>query len=78
MRRFTDVVMFEEQIRTAAQAGAERMAAVDFEKPAPARTATGARWHALLAAAAGLVLGLFSASMVFGYVLPQPARPIAE
>lgn len=76
MRRFTDVVMFEEQIRTAAQAGAERMAAVDFEKPAPARTATGARWHALLAAAAGLVLGLFSASMVFGYVLPQPARPI--
>ena len=69
LRRFTEAVMFEQQIRTAAHATAEQHAAVDFA-PSIVHLKPHSRWfqwRPLMAAAAGLVIGLFSASVVFGF-----------
>ena len=73
LRRFTEAVMFEQQIRTAAHATAEQHAAADFD-PAIVHLKPRSRWlqwRPLMAAAAGLVIGLFSASMVFGFVVQR-------
>ena len=73
LRRFTEAVMFEQQIRTAAHATAEQHAAADL---APSVVHLQPRslwlqWRPLTAAAAGLVIGLFSASLVFGFVVQR-------
>lgn len=73
LRRFTEAVMFEQQIRTAAHATAEQHAAADL---APSVVHLQPRslwfqWRPLMAAAAGLVIGLFSASVVFGFVVQR-------
>jgi hypothetical protein len=60
-----------------AQAGAV-YGLLDSAVEAPAKTIRGS-WvqpRQLVSAAAGLVLGLFSASMVFGYVLPMTSKAI--
>lgn len=73
LRRFTEVVMFEQQIRTAAHATAEQQAAVDFASSIVQMKphSRWLQWRPLVAAAAGLVIGLFSASMVFGFVVQR-------
>ena len=76
LRRFTEAVMFEQQIRTAAHATAEQHAAVDFA-PSIVHLKPHSRWfqwRPLMAAAAGLVIGLFGASVVFGFVVQRGAE----
>jgi hypothetical protein len=73
-QRFTAAVMFDQQVRRAVQAGASQSAAQSFVPAASssaARRSAWTNWRPLTAAAAGLVLGLFSASLVFGYVVPS-------
>lgn len=73
MQHFTEAVMFEQQIRAAAQAKAQQQAASGFEAtalPKPSRS-RWLSWRPLTAAAAGLVFGLLSASMVFAYAVPR-------
>ena len=78
LRRFTEAVMFEQQIRTAAHANAEQHAAADFDasvvdmKPRSRWLA----WRPLAAAAAGLVIGLFCASVAWAYVAPSLGKAI--
>ena len=74
LRRFTEAVMFEQQIRTAAHANAAQHAAADFDAATTQVTtlkSSWLQWRPLMAAAAGLVIGLFSASMVFGFVVQR-------
>ena len=73
MQRFTEAVMFEQQIRAAAQAKAQQQAATGFEAtalPTPSRS-RGLSWRPLTAAAAGLVFGLLGASVVSGFVVQR-------
>ncbi len=78
LRRFTEAVMFEQQIRTAAHATAEQHAAADFDpsivdmKP----RSRWLQWRPLMAAAAGLVIGLFCASVAWAYVAPSLGKVI--
>jgi len=44
--------------------------------PAASRSSVWFRWRPLAAAAAGLVLGIFSASVVWAYAVPLAGRPI--
>ncbi len=76
MQRFTEAVMFEQQIRAAAQAKAQQLAASGFEATVtPAKSqARWLSWRPLTAAAAGLVFGLLSASLVYGFVSPSQVK----
>ncbi len=76
LRRFTEAVMFEQQIRTAAHATAEQQAAVDFASSIVQMKPHSRwfQWRPLMAAAAGLVIGLFGASVVFGFVVQRGAE----
>ena len=69
MRRFTEAVLFDQQIRFAAQAQAERRAAEDFRTEfAPTSGHWFGQWRAVAAAAViGLAVGLFSTSVVWAY-----------
>ncbi|MSU28258.1 MAG: hypothetical protein EXS27_10150 [Pedosphaera sp.] len=78
LRRFTEAVMFEQEIRTASHATAEQRAAADFD-PAIVQLNPRSRWlqwRPLAAAAAGLVLGLFCASVAWAYVAPSLGKVI--
>lgn len=73
LRRFTEAVLFEQQIRAAAHVKAAESAVTDFA-PNVVPVSPHANWFAwrpLAAAAAGLVVGLFSATMVFGLVVQR-------
>jgi hypothetical protein len=76
LQRFTEAVLFEQQIRAAAHVKSAERAVTDFS-PSVAQMPTHANWFTwrpLAAAAAGLVIGLFSASMVFGIVVQRGAE----
>lgn len=70
--------MFEQQIRTAAQANAEQHAAADFNaaivqlKP----RSRWLQWRPLASAAAGTVIGLVCASVAWAYVAPSLGKVI--
>ena len=74
LRRFTEAVMFEQQIRTAAHANAAQHAAADFDVATTQVTTLKSgwlQWRPLTAAAAGVAIGLFGASVVFGFVVQR-------
>ena len=73
LKRFTEAAKFEQQIRSTAHAKAEQEAAIAFTGAVPT-TRSGSRpfqWRPLTSAAAGLAVGLLSASMVFAYTGPR-------
>ena len=73
LKRFTEAAIFEQQIRSAAHAKAEQDAAIAFTGAVPT-TRSGSRpfqRRPLTSAAAGLSVGLLSASMVFAYTGPR-------
>jgi hypothetical protein len=80
MRLFVETVMFEEQIRAGVLAGNLQKAADVFARQSVASvTPAPRRWFQpeWISVAAGLVLGLFSASMVFGgYVGGMGTKPV--
>ena len=67
VRRFTAAVMFEQDLRSAVHAGAEQNGAASFNA-APSRQR---RWKPLTAAAAGLVIGCFGASLLWVLATPR-------
>ncbi len=79
LRRFTEAVMFEQEIRAAAHAKAEQNAAEDFATtiiPMPAKRPGWLQWRPLAAAAAGIVLGILCTSVVFAYVAPLAGKMV--
>ena len=77
MSRFTDIVMFEQQIRDAARAQPEQLAATNFytEISPPAKRSRWLERRPLAAAAAGLIFGMFCASVAWAIVTPRIQGP---
>lgn len=71
MRRFAAAAMFDHQVRTAvhAQAG-EPVVQTLMHEARPLKSPRWRQWRPMWAAAAGLVLGCFSASVVWAYAAP--------
>ncbi len=69
MKHFTSAVMFDQQVRKAvhAQAG-EPVAQTLMQETSPAKAPRWIQWRPMWAAAAGLAIGLFSATAVLGFV----------
>lgn len=79
LRRFTEAVIFDQQIRTAAHAGAEHHAAADFGGKIVLLTSSRPvwlQWRPLAAAAAGIVFGILCTSVVFAYVAPLAGKMV--
>ncbi len=74
MQHFTETVMFEQQIRAAAQAKAQQQAASGFDQKAAPAKSRWLAWRPLTAAAAGIMFGMLCTSMVFGFVMQQQMR----
>jgi hypothetical protein len=76
MTRFTEVVMFEQQIRTAAQAKAQQRAASGFDQPmTPAsQRSRWLSWRPITAAVAGVAVGMLCTTMVFAYAVPMKSH----
>jgi len=68
---FTDEVLLDQQIRAAARASVEEAAVRDFDPGAERKPDRPARWRPLAGAAAGLVMGLFGASVVWAISSPR-------
>lgn len=66
--------MFEQQIRTAAQAKAQQQAASGFDQKAAPTKSRWLAWRPLTAAAAGIMFGMFCTSVVFGFVVQQQIK----
>jgi hypothetical protein len=73
VERFTEAVMFDQQIRTAAQARAQQLAATGFEAHVLPKAANSRRFFSrpVTAVAAGIVFGMFCTSMVFAFAVPR-------
>lgn len=70
-RRFWEEAETHAMLHTHLQTGLGEALADDVVTPAAPRKARWYQWRPLTAAAAGLALGLFGASLVFGYVVPS-------
>ena len=80
LRRFTEAVMFDQEIRAVAHAKAEHHAAEDFVPTVVPLTTSNRpvwlQWRPLAAAAAGIVFGILCTSVVFGYVAPLAGKVV--
>ena len=72
MRRFAAAALFDQQVRTAvhSRAGAPAARTLLQEPPRTGKATRWLTWRPLAAAAAGLVIGCFSASVVWAYAAP--------
>lgn len=77
MKRFTSAVMFDQEVRRAVHAQASEPAAqtlMSSTGPRPVKSSRRIHWRPMWAAAAGLALGLFSATMVYGIITQRHVR----
>ncbi|MEI7731966.1 MAG: hypothetical protein WCO56_20500 [Verrucomicrobiota bacterium] len=78
LRRFTEAVLFEQQIRAATRASAAHRAAAEFapQRLWPMIPSRFIRWLSWRPLVAGVVLGMFCASVAWAYVSPHAPRAV--
>lgn len=80
VRQFTEAVMFEEQLRAAAQTQAAQAATEDFAEAPTRRVLPSwfAGWVSWRPLAAGIIVGIFCASFAWAYVSPKAPKVIKQ
>ena len=80
LRQFTEAVMFEQQIRAAAQAQALQPAAAEFVPELTENFGLSwfSRWLSWRPLAAGIILGIFCASFAWAYVNPHAPKSVPQ